>query len=259
MDNQTRIFFDKSPEEREKLLEALAVRKERTTFNRSLSDEELQSTSASYIRGQIDLARMVEDKKAAVDEWKTKIDAKEKDLETQLEEINKGQKQVTGVLYFVRDFADNVMRLYDKNGELIEKRPLGPEDRQTRAFIEGPSGTMANPDEGAIEDIHHEDVTVEEQIDKMYEGPKLADLSADNMTEEEAKALNSVHDIQEEQLEPNDQVRPAGEAGGMENGMAWDDPRQVRVQGSEADKAAEEGAKGKRKRTPIEKKTKSKE
>lgn len=244
--NQTEPIFgaDKTPEEREKLLEAHAVHKERTTFTQELTTEEYFALQNEFTRGHIDLARMEGEAKEASDQWKARIKDKESTLDKALEQINAGKRQVVGILYSIPNFGKGEMYRYNKAGELIESRPMKAEERQSRAFIAGPDGsTVPNPDERTITDIPHEDVKAEESADEqiagMYAGPTIAGSAPGS------EEMNASHEIGEPLYEEGSKEEGAAVAGVLadqENGMAWDDPRQTRADVSGPAKATEDGA-----------------
>lgn len=249
-----RIFGTVPQEEREKLLHSHSVKFERTTFTQALTDDELQIESAEYIRGSIDLDRMESQAKEASDEWKKKIKKREGELEESLDRIKQGRREVTGVLFHIPNHAEQKMLLYNKYGELIDTRPLKEEEKQARAFIDGPGGTVANPDD-QITDIEHEEVDPEKAIDEMYAGPTIAGSAEENGMK--FSDTETFENLPEGHIpgsagfdyESREQETQGSRAAADENGMAWDDPRQTRTEPD--GKATEEGAKAaKRGRKP---------
>ena len=148
--NVEKIFEGLSPGEKKKNLQALASKQEKQTYSRNLTEEEIQYSEKEYLSISRDLARIKEEKRESAENFKNLIKEREVKLEIILDQTSTRKKSVVGVLYSIPDYNEQTMRLYDENGEMIDSRPLKPDEQQTRAFIQSADGaTVVNPDETA--------------------------------------------------------------------------------------------------------------
>lgn len=135
MSTQTTMYADMSRDEREKLMAAQCLRTEIVDYSRTLSDDETVAEQNSYTREAMGLEALEAEFKQVQASFRSRIKAI-KDVMTQsLKVISTGKRQLNGKLFLFPDHQSNEMRYFDVYGELVNKRPLIPQERQTKLFI----------------------------------------------------------------------------------------------------------------------------
>lgn len=87
-------------------------------YRRQLADH-------SIIKSQIEHER-----KLVMDEYKQKLKPHEDAVSEAIEAVKTKQVEKTGRLYIISDFDDKVIHKVDINGNVIQSRPMLPEERQ---------------------------------------------------------------------------------------------------------------------------------
>lgn len=129
------IYAEYSMKERVEMLKRTATKSMVETYNRSLSDEEIDAEKDRYTRDAIEYARQKDAMDQQVKSMKQGMESIKTLMEERLECVKTGQKEVHGMLYGVPDHSANRMNFYDQFGENINSRDLTPDERQTRMFI----------------------------------------------------------------------------------------------------------------------------
>lgn len=178
------IYQDYSMKDRVVMLKNQSDKVTIDTYNRTLSDKEIDAEKDRYSRDAIELERQQEELKRINDELKSGIESIKTLMKERLTRIKTGQTEVRGSLYGIADHNAGRMNFYDEYGELINSRELTPDEWQGRLFIgdspsEGGNGSSeeGNPFGGdEIEDVEFEDmpddVQIEEQETEEEEQPK---------------------------------------------------------------------------------------
>ena len=174
------IYEGYSMEDRVTMLKNQAVKVQVDTYNRSLSDKEVDAEKDRYSRDAIELERQQDEMKRQQDEAKAGIEAVKTLMKERLARIKTGQMEVRGTLYGIADHNAGRMNFYDQYGELINSRELTPDEWQGRLFIgdtpsEGGNGSSEPapapskpkaPSEDDITDVDFEEVTGDVQVDE---------------------------------------------------------------------------------------------
>jgi hypothetical protein len=110
---------------------------ENASYERDLTDEELDAKRETFVDNSINVSKLEDELNAYKKAYKGKIEP--------IKIINKGlqfeikTKRTTekGTLYHLANQESGYMETYNEAGELIGKRRLRPEERQTRLYIPG--------------------------------------------------------------------------------------------------------------------------
>lgn len=119
-----------SPQEKIDRLSELAVKKEKTTYSRSLTPEELSASEKDFARKSLERERLKAEAKEAADSYKTRVSTLDDELKTMLDQIDNKKRQVPGILYFIPNHIEGKMLMVESGGEVIDERELKPEERQ---------------------------------------------------------------------------------------------------------------------------------
>jgi hypothetical protein len=130
-----KLFMPDLPEaDRLRVLQTNADKIEETTYQKPLTEDELNMRREILTDNSIRLGDLEEAKKTATRVFKDQIDplkAANKDL---LLELRTKQAKVEGKLYMMANHEDGMMETYDEQGILIESRRLRPEEKQQNIF-----------------------------------------------------------------------------------------------------------------------------
>lgn len=193
------IYADYSMKDRVTLLKNQAIKSSVETYNRSLSDKEIDAEKDRYSRDAIELERQKDELKRQMEILKQGIDSLTTLMKERLSRIKTGQMEVHGMLYGIADHGNGRMTFYDQYGELIHSRELTPDEWQGRLFIgdapsEGGNNTpVESGGDDGIMDVDYEDVnesqSLEEAIDEMYaeEGGGNVDVPQQEPEEDKPK------------------------------------------------------------------------
>lgn len=165
------IYLEYSMQDRVKMLQKLSSKSEVKTYNRTLSQREVDLEKDKYTSDAIELERQKAELKATAERLKAGITSVENLMIERLERIKTGQMQTTATVYGLVDTAEFRMRFYDNYGEEIYNRELTPDERQGKLFIgDDPLGTPR-----AVEDVEHvviepgdDDNALKTAVDAMY-------------------------------------------------------------------------------------------
>lgn len=146
------IYPDLPTHERLEQLKNICVAKQTMTYQRTLSDQEIDAEKDRFCQDSIERDKKKDEAKMVASTFKSQIESMEKLMNERLERIKTGQTELVGDLYLVPDHAKGRMNFYDKYGERVNSRELTPDERQGRLFI----GDGTNNDK--VEDLEHEDI-----------------------------------------------------------------------------------------------------
>lgn len=135
---QKRIFEHLSPVDRIRTLEdnALDVVDE-FVYQRELSEEELSDLREEFASIHLELKRLEEKKADAVAELNVKIKENKIKAAAHLQVIGNGRETLTGKVFFLQDFAEGKIKIYDSEGILVAEKPMRNADRQGGLFATG--------------------------------------------------------------------------------------------------------------------------
>lgn len=123
-----------SQKERLMIMQENAAKIEQTTYQKSLSAEELAARREDLADNCIKLNKFEDELKEVKDDFKIKMDPLKSANKTLLTEIKTKQTEVDGTLFHMANHDDGMMETYDNEGYLISSRRLRPEERQGTIF-----------------------------------------------------------------------------------------------------------------------------
>lgn len=121
-----------SDKERIMILQQNADKIEQTTYQKPLSEEELNARKDQLTENSIKLGDLEEEKSEAVARFKEKIEPLKAVNKVLLFELRMKQAKVDGTLYHMANHEEGMMETYDEQGELVASRRLRPDERQAR-------------------------------------------------------------------------------------------------------------------------------
>ena len=147
------------------------------TYNRTLTDSEIEREKTNYVDNGIRLKDVEVEAKASADSFNAKKTAIKKEMDEQLERVQNRSRKVYDTLYGVANPENGQMEFYDKFGELISSRGLTPDEFNGKLFDnEGEASAGAEPlgigfekPKPDIEDAEYEEVKNETQADSETE------------------------------------------------------------------------------------------
>lgn len=125
---------ESSQKERLMMMQENAAKVEKTTYQKSLSLEELAARREDLADNCIKLNQLEDELKEVKDDFKLKIDPLKTTNKVLLTEIKTKQSTVDGTLFHMANHDDGMMETYDNDGYLISTRRLRPEEKQTNIF-----------------------------------------------------------------------------------------------------------------------------
>lgn len=128
---------DATPKERLMILQENSSKVEQTTYQKSLSADELAARREDLADNCIKLNQFEDELKEVKDDFKVKMDPLKATNKTLLTEIKTKQSTVDGTLYHMANHEDGMMETYDSEGFLIGSRRLRPEEKQGNIFSLG--------------------------------------------------------------------------------------------------------------------------
>lgn len=123
-----------SPKERIMIMQENAAKVEVTTYQKSLTDEELAARREDLADNCIKLNQFEDELKEVKDDFKSKMDPFKLSNKLLLTEIKTKQSTVDGTLYHMAHHEDRMMETYDSEGLLIGSRRLRPDEKQGTIF-----------------------------------------------------------------------------------------------------------------------------
>ena len=158
-------------DERVAQLKKICHSKSEETYNRTLTDSEIEREKTNYVDNGIRLKDVEVEAKAGADSFNAKKTAIKKEMDEQLERVQNRSRKVYDTLYGVANPENGQMEFYDKFGELISSRGLTPDEFNGKLFDnEGEASAGAEPlgigfekPKPDIEDAEYEEVKNETQ------------------------------------------------------------------------------------------------
>jgi hypothetical protein len=129
------VFEKMSPNQIMDFLEANADDITEQFYMKPLSVDEIEEVKDRFINDSIQLQQNQEELKAIKEQYAlTKIKPLQSNLENDRGILKTGKIGVTGRLYTLRNFEDNMVVTYDVNGSIISERRMTPSDKQLNVF-----------------------------------------------------------------------------------------------------------------------------
>ena len=102
------------------------------TYYKQLTEEEIEAKQASVSKNWITIFKKENELKQIKARFKEELDPLKDDNIKMLTEIDTGQEQVDGELFFMPDYEKNIMITYDAKGQYVSQRRLKPGENQQR-------------------------------------------------------------------------------------------------------------------------------
>lgn len=116
------------------ILQESAAKIEQTTYQKTLSADELAARREDLADDCIKLNQFEDELKEVKDDFKTKMDPLKAANKIRLTEIKTKQTSVDGTLFHLANYDEGMMETYDNEGFLISSRRLRPEEKQGTIF-----------------------------------------------------------------------------------------------------------------------------
>jgi hypothetical protein len=131
-----KIFMpDLSAEERLNALRNNADKIESTTYEKELTQEELDAKREQFVDNSIDISKLEDELAEKKKEYKNKIEPIKLINRGLQREVKTKKKEVKGQLFHMANHSDSMMETYDETGELVSSRRLRPDEKQVRMQV----------------------------------------------------------------------------------------------------------------------------
>jgi hypothetical protein len=131
-----KIFMPElSAEERLNVLRNNADKIETTTYEKELTQEELDAKREEFVDNSISVSKLEDELSEKKKEYKNKIEPIKLINRSLQQEVKTKKKEVKGQLFHMANHADSMMETYDETGELVSSRRLRPDERQVRMQV----------------------------------------------------------------------------------------------------------------------------
>lgn len=131
-----KIFMpDATPEERINNLRNNADKVEQTTYEKELTQEELDAKREEFVDNDIQIAKLEDELNEKKAEFKSKIEPIKIVNRSLRQEVKTKKKEVKGHLFHMANHTDSMMETYDETGELVSSRRLRPDEKQVRMQV----------------------------------------------------------------------------------------------------------------------------
>jgi hypothetical protein len=125
---QKQLLQEYSPEERLRIMRDNYESKHETYYM-PLDHEEIAAREQELSKNSIAIYKHTEELKKEKARFKSLIDPLSERNHDLMKEIDTGQAEANGELFFVPDFDEKVMITYDAKGEFISSRRLNPDEK----------------------------------------------------------------------------------------------------------------------------------
>lgn len=132
---QKNMFIDEPPEDRFRLLTENCEAREKTTYMKDLTQEELDIKREQHIDNCIVLRDLEEDLKKIKDGFKAQMDPIREKNKTLLSEVKSRKEEKEGWLFTFFDRENSIANVFDENGEFVSSRRMLPAEKQAKLFI----------------------------------------------------------------------------------------------------------------------------
>lgn len=167
------IYQDLSPQDRKEVMER-ELRPERITYDRHLTDAEIDKESKELAELVKNTAQIEEEKRIAVKNFSDQIKALKEQAQDIADVLMRGTKEVTEKCYKVLNLDTREVGFYNADGELVRVRKAQDADLQMDMFSgnygQQEAGNLALPQAALpapVEDVESEEVTDDEDDDEL--------------------------------------------------------------------------------------------
>lgn len=131
-----KVFMpDATPEDRLNILRNNADKIESTTYEKELTDEELDAKREEFVDNSIAVSKLEDELAEKKKEFKNKIEPLKLVNRSLQHEVKTKKKEVKGQLFHMANHTDSMMETYDETGELVSSRRLRPDEKQVRMQV----------------------------------------------------------------------------------------------------------------------------
>lgn len=125
---------DLSVEERKEFLNSVCNTSQMSDYQRELSDSEVEAEKHYYAQNGIELENAEQEFASVKEEFASKIKSL-KTLQTErLQRIRTRQTKIFGKLWGIKNFQNQRMEFFDAYGDMINSRPLTPDEQNGEMF-----------------------------------------------------------------------------------------------------------------------------
>lgn len=125
---------DASAKERLMAMQETASKVEQTTYQKTLSAEELSARREDLADDCIKLNQLEDELKEIKDDFSSKMNPLKSANKIRLNEIKTKQSTTDGTLFHIANHEESMMETYDNEGFMISSRRLRPEEKQGHIF-----------------------------------------------------------------------------------------------------------------------------
>lgn len=122
-------------EERINALRNNADKIETTTYEKELTDEELDAKREEFVDNSIAVSKLEDELAEKKKEFKNKIEPLKLVNRSLQHEVKTKKKEVKGQLFHMANHSDSMMETYDETGEMVSSRRLRPDEKQVRMQV----------------------------------------------------------------------------------------------------------------------------
>lgn len=123
-----------SAKERLMAMQETASKVEQTTYQKTLSAEELSARREDLADDCIKLNQLEDELKEIKDDFSSKMNPLKSANKIRLNEIKTKQSTTDGTLFHIANHEESMMETYDNEGFMISSRRLRPEEKQGHIF-----------------------------------------------------------------------------------------------------------------------------
>lgn len=127
---EKQLFADVPYGKREEMLEANAEKFGEMTYQKPLTQEEMEAERINFSQMAIEISAKNDKMKDITDQHKAELKPMMELYKETLAMIKTKQRMVTETVYHLADHSEGMMGTYNSRGELITSRRLTPEENQ---------------------------------------------------------------------------------------------------------------------------------
>lgn len=128
-----KIFMPElDPKERIQVLKNNADHIEETTYEKDLTQDELDAKREEFVDNDIKIATLEDELNEKKAEFKNKMEPIKLVNRSLRREVKTKKKEVKGQLFHMADHVNSVMETYDHEGEFVSSRRLRPDEKESR-------------------------------------------------------------------------------------------------------------------------------
>lgn len=135
-----KIFMpEMSDQERLQVLRNNADHVEETTYEKDLTQEELEGKREEFVDNSIKVSTLEDEFNEEKAKFKGKIEPMKMRNKILQQEVKTKKQKVNGTLFHMANHDSGYMETYEESGELHATRRLRPDERQARLFVAKPA------------------------------------------------------------------------------------------------------------------------